>query len=471
MSERSRIQRNPEAPAQAVSATANASVESDGVTPTGQSIVIEASEVFSNWKHIQLTARQAFSELLQQRDEAGKPVYSREQLAAEDAFHNFVITLQSENPSLRVPEHQHRELVKYLRSDLLGLGALDLYLADTSIEDIFLDRWDTLDVIRNGEKTRIAQAPFQSDDEVFNWLQAKVFGPINKEFNRSNPSENAVLLDGSRLIAVTQPISPYTAFAIRRHRQEVFNTAEAYMSTGVAPPEFFQDLHSWVLNHRNVIMSGATGSGKTTFINAAASMIPANERILTLEDTPELQIRHPRIKPLYTYEKGARANDAGETSVPMSDLLRYALRMKPDRIVVGEVRDRETFDMLDALNTGHAGSFTTLHANSPVDALTRLQTMSSRHPARGNLDSDTLKDLIASVIDIIVQIKNLGGKRRVVAVEQVLYGPHYAERTDVLNAPGTGHIYSNLYLRTLWRWNVQAGVLEKEADFIVPDHG
>jgi len=462
MSDRSRTQQNPQP---------DAPTADDSNGTVGQHIVTGAAEVFENWPEIQAVARTNFSELLQQRDEAGKPVHSRESLAESNEFHNFVVSLQRSSPQLGIPEHQLNDLNRFLRMDLLGLGIMDLYLADTQIEDIFLDRWDTLDVIRGGHKTRIAQAPFQSDQEVFQWLQAKVFGPLNKDFNRSNPSENAVLADGSRLIALTQPISPYTSFAIRRHKKEVFKTAQAYMDTGIAPPEFFQDLQGWVSGKRNMIMSGATGSGKTTFINVAASMIPHDERILTLEDTPELQIHHPRIKPLYTYEKGSRANDSGERDIPMSDLLRYALRMKPDRIIIGEVRDRETFDMLDALNTGHAGSFTTLHSNSAVDALTRLQMMSSRHPARGNLDGSTMQDLIASVVDIIVQITNLDGDRRVVSAEQVIYGPHYAERPEVFSQPGMRRIYSNLYLRPLWRWDADSNTLHKTEDFLAPDHG
>jgi pilus assembly protein CpaF len=434
-----------------------------------QSVVVGAAEVFENWYQIQEVARQSFSEMLQQRGEDGKPLHTREELAESTAFYNFTVNLQRSYPQLRIPDHQLSDLNKFLRMDLLGLGMLDLYLADPEIEDIFLDRWDTLDIIKGGVKTRIAQAPFESDQAVFQWLQARVFAPINKDFNRSNPSENAVLPDGSRLIAVTQPISPYTSFAVRRHRKEVFQTTDAYMQTGIAPVEFFNDLQSWVLDCRNMIMSGATGSGKTTFVNVAASLIPDNERLLTLEDTPELQIQHPRVKPMYTFEKGSRAGDSGERDIPMSDLLRYALRMKPDRIIIGEVRDRETFDMLDALNTGHAGSFTTLHSNSAVDALTRLQMMSSRHPARGNLDGNTLQDLIASVIDVIVQIKNFEGVRRVVAVEQVIYGPHYAERPETFQQPGMRRIYPNLFLRPLWRWN--GSTLEKANDFLAPDHG
>lgn len=421
-------------------------------------------QCFENWHEILSNARNEFSKML----EGGTEL---EAASEPEFFYNWVMGLQNLYPNLRVPEHLRAQLHQFLRADLVGLGVLDLYLSDTAIEDIFIDRYDTMDVIREGQRIRVTPAPFASDDEFFHWLQAKVFAPINKEFNRSNPAENAILKDGSRLIALTDPISPHTSAAIRRHKKEVFATVDAYMQTGVAPLSFFNDLDSWVKGQRNLVMSGATGSGKTTMVNVAGSLIPYGERVITLEDTPELQIQHPRIKPLYTYERGARAGSEGESDIPMSDLLRYSLRMKPDRIVVGEVRDRETFDMLDILNTGHAGSFTTLHANSPVDALTRLQMMSSRHPARGNLDQATLQDLIASVLDVLVQIKNLGGQRRVIAVDQVLYNQHYVARPEILNEPGVRQIYPSLYLRPLWKWDHSNGVLVRTADFMPPDHG
>ena len=429
-----------------------------------QQIIVIPSQVFNNWPDILAQAREDFGKLL----ESG---VSREQASEQSYFYNFVAGLQRNYPKLRVPEHETAQLYNFLKADLIGLGILDLYLADKQIEDIFIDRWDTMDVIREGERIRVSPAPFTSEEEMFAWLQARVFSPINREFNRSNPAENAILPDGSRLIALTDPISPYTSIAVRRHKKEVFATVDAYMQTGIAPVSFFEDLNSWVKGHRNMIMSGATGSGKTTMLNVAGSLIPYDERVLTLEDTPELQIQHPRVKQLFTYEKGARANDAGDSPIPMSDLLRYSLRMKPDRIIVGEVRDRETFDMLDILNTGHAGSFTTLHSNSPVDALTRLQMMSSRHPARGNLDQQTLQDLIASVIDILVQIKNTNGQRRVIAVDQVLYSQHYADRPQLLVDSGVRQVYPTLYLRPLWRWSPDQNMLIRVAEFMPADHG
>jgi len=419
---------------------------------------------FENWYEIRKAARDEYSKLLQE-DKTNE-----QRLAHPQAFIDFVSNLvRGRGSHLSVGNNDLNLLARFLHIELFGLGTLQLFLDIPGLEDVFLVRWDTLDVVIDGTKHRVSPTGFSSDDDVLQFLQSRVFGPINKALTRANPSENAILPDGSRMIAFHDPISPYTSFAVRRHKQEVFKDVQTYFKTGIAPADFFQDLNVWVKTMRNVVMSGATGSGKTTMTNVAASLVPENERILTLEDTPEMQINHFRVQALYTYEKGARAGSDDGNSVPMSDLLRYALRAKPDRIIVGEVREREALDMLDALNTGHAGSMTTLHSNSPVDALTRLQMMCARHPAMANIPSEVLMDLIASVLDIIVQIRYVPGiGRRVISAEQVLYANHYRNSRHVLTGEGTEQIYERLYLRPLYRW--ENGELVKVADFIAPDH-
>lgn len=419
--------------------------------------------VFENWHELLPAARALMSHKLQ----GGM---TREEFANGAVFMEFVHELTRGNHVLAVPDHLHRALGSYLYNDLLGLGTVGLFLQIPDVEDIFLDRWDTLDVVKSGVKYRVSETGFVSDEDVKNWLDSRVFAPINAKFNRSNPSENAILSDGSRLIAFQDPISPYTSFAIRKHKHEIFRTVADYYSTRVAPEGFFQDLNVWVKTGRNLVLSGATGSGKTTAINVAIGLIPDYERILTLEDTPELQSGHFRVKQLYTYEEGARAGSSDdEKSIPMSDLLRYALRAKPDRIVIGEVRGREALDMLDALNTGHAGSMTSLHANSPIDAITRLLMMCSRHPARANISDNVLISLIASVVDVVVQMKQVPGVgRRVTAAYQVLYEQHYFHRPEVLKEEGVLESQPGLFLRPLWVW--QDGGLQRVNDFIHPDH-
>lgn len=420
------------------------------------------SDRYPRWAHILQVTRDQFSALLE------KPEWDRAKLSDPQTFFDFSAKLlRARSQEFAIREDQFKDIVKHLYNELFAYGALGLYLEDPEVEDILLNNYKWMDVVRRGVKYPIIPSPFQSEEEVKQFLQTVIFSPINKEFNRSNPSENAIMGDGSRLFAFTQPISDFTGFAVRKHKKEIFADPQDYMNTEIAPREFFSDLNEWVHGERNLIVSGATGSGKTTFINYAAALIPQDQRIITLEDTPELQIQHPRVLSLHTYEKGARAGSADEKDIPMRDLLRHSLRLKPDRIIVGEVRDAETFDMLDVLNTGHAGSFTTLHSNSPTDALTRLQTMAIR--AAVDFPLDALQDLIASVIDIVIQIKNLDGDRRVIAVEQVLYRHHY---TDIEQLPGVRKIYNNVFMNTLWAATPgDKNSLHQVNAFLPPNHG
>lgn len=369
---------------------------------------------------------------------------------------------------LDIPDTLVNEVKRDLYYELMGYGALQLYMESEGVEDILLDRWDTLDIIQRGQKFRVKDTPFRSESEVFQWLQTAVFSPLNKDFNRSNPLENAVLNDGSRMFAFTDPVSPFTGFALRKHRAEVFANREDYERSGVATAELFAELDGWVKSRYNMVFAGSTGSGKTTLTNYAAALVPYEQRMLTLEDTPELQIHHPRVKPFYTYESGARAGQEKQSDISMRSLLKAALRMKPDRIIIGECRDAETFDMLDTLNTGHAGSFTTLHSNSPVDAITRLQTMAIR--ASVDFPIDSLRDLIAAVIDIVVQIKYFEEthERKIYAVEQVMYRPHYHEQQEIFEAGRP--LYPNLSMRPLYRYSHEHGRLMRVADFAPPDH-
>jgi Flp pilus assembly CpaF family ATPase len=417
-------------------------------------------QMYTQWPKILEQSRLEINALM------GQPEYSREKLENPHTFHSVAAKLiERYMREWEIRREQVNDLIGHLYSEFFGYGSLGQYLRDTTVEDILLNNYTWMDVVRNGIKTAVQPTPFHSDAEVRAWLQTIVFNPVGKEFNRSNPSENAILKDGSRVFAFTQPISPFTGFAIRRHRKEVFQTVEDYQATGIAPKIFFDSLQEWVHGARNMVIAGSTGSGKTTMINVAASLVPHEERLVTLEDTAELQIRHPRVLPLIVYEHGARAAEAGEKDIPMRDLLRYSLRLKPDRIIVGETRDQEAFDMLDALNTGHAGSFTSLHSNSTIDAITRLQTMAIR--ASVDYPLSALQDLIASVIDLVVHIKSFEGQRRIVAVDQVLYRHHYIEFESLDHVR---HMYDNLGMRSLWAWNKEAREIRKINDFLPPDH-
>lgn len=415
-------------------------------------------EKYPEWAAIVSVFRHELSRIVESGDA------SRDSLSVPQAFYDFSIRTLKKNPQWIFRDDQLQPLIKDLYNELFGYGAIGLYLEDPYVEDILLNNFQWMDIVRNGTKEAV-KSPFNSEEEVKAWLKM-VFDSQNKELNHANPSENGMLTDGSRLFGFTYPISPFTGFAIRKHKKEIFQKFEDYIETNIAPVEFFQFLDHLVKSQKNMVISGATGSGKTTFVNFAASLVPHEERIITLEDTAELQIQHPRVLPLHTYEKGARAGDTGEKDIPLRDLLRYSLRLRPDRIIVGEVRDSEAFEMLDTLNTGHPGSFTTLHANSPVDAVTRLQTMAIRHSV--DFPIDALRDLISQVIDVIIQIRNINGKRRVYMVEQVMFKHHFSD--ELFNQiEDKRKVYDNLYMRTLWKYDPSADLLNQVSQFILPD--
>jgi Flp pilus assembly CpaF family ATPase len=678
------------------------------------------AQKFENWDVILPQVRQEVNALMQD------PKYKREVLVRTEVFGPLAQRMiEAHARTWNVRREQYAELTGYLHKELFGYGAMSTWLEDPEVEDILLNNWQWMDIIKRGAKHPIKPTPFKSDREVNEWLQTVVFQPVGKEFNRSNPAENAVLRDGSRVFAFRNPIAEHTGFAIRRHRKEVFQKPEDYINTGIAPVSFFKDLKEWTEGKRTMVVAGATGSGKaqpldariatptgwttmgelqvgdpvldvhghtqtvegvypqgelpivavtfadgttvqcctehlwnvrdtagqlldrpwqtlplheirerfdnegeiwyvpvaapvnfqpttaltavrelgnevgnsyslsagqsvvatstlvpdaymlgsiaerwellhgiqeacgegtadlvtvlgyefaqqvvelvqslgglarlrggerrgmpvweidlrfpeegsalareivaietvgraqaqcirvssadqlyltegyivthnTTFINFAGSLVPRDERIITLEDTPELQINHPRVLPLTTSESGARAGETGDKDIPMRDLLRYSLRLKPDRIIVGETRDAEAFDMLDALNTGHAGSFTSLHSNSTTDAITRLQTMAVR--AAFDYPISALQDLIASVIDIVLHIRNIDGVRRVAQVDQVLYRHHF---TDFEHQKNMKLIYPNLGMLPLWQWNREQEALLRVGEYLLPDH-
>ena len=421
------------------------------------------AERFGNWALIVAYVREVFVARLSKESEDGTTL-SRDIFATDQQlWFKFVSDAMSARPDFGVRNDQFPELAKMLHNQVFGYGEIGLFLADPLIEDILMDNWERLDIRKHGKLQRVA-SPFQSERQLLDFLQTVIFAPANKEFTTANPAESAVLLDGSRIFAFQPPYSPHIGFAIRRHRTEVYRTVEDYIATGIAPLEMFQDLDGWVKGKRNMVFSGATGAGKTSAVNVAASLVPHEERIITMEDTPELQINHPRVLSFTTYEKGARAGSQSSGDVPMRDLLRGALRASPNRIIVGEVRDQETFEMLDTLNTGHAGSFTTLHSNSPVDAILRLQAMASRHPARANMTADDMRDLIASVIDLVLQVENLDGNRRITSVVQVIYPPHFRDRQSEL--ADCDPLYERMLLRTLWQWDAVQAKLVRVNDIL-----
>jgi pilus assembly protein CpaF len=292
----------------------------------------------------------------------------------------------------------------------IGLGPLEPILADATISEVMVNGAGRVWIERGGH---LEPAPVHLARREVELLVERILGPLGLRADRTSPVADARLPDGSRVNVVVPPLAidgPYVT--IRRFGARPIELAE------LCPPGV-ASLLAWAVHARaNVVVSGGTGAGKTTLLNALAAALPADERIVTVEDTAELRLRHEHVVRLEA--RPATADGIG--SITIRDLVRNALRMRPDRIVVGEVRGAEALDMLWAMNTGHEGSLSTCHANSPVDALRRLEVMVLS--AGLELPLAAVRDQLTSALDLIVQVARLAdGSRRVVAVSEVVDPP------------------------------------------------
>jgi pilus assembly protein CpaF len=298
------------------------------------------------------------------------------------------------------------DVVRRVTAQARGLGVLDPLLADPTVTEVMVNGPGPVWIERGG---RIERLPLVLDRDTIEHLVERVVGPLGLRIDRSSPLVDARLPDGSRVNAVVPPLAvdgPY--LTIRR-----FAVRDVDLDA-VCPPDVALLLRGAVRDRANILVAGGTGSGKTTLLNALAAHIPDGERVVTVEDAAELRLEREHVVRLEA--RPANAEGAGEVTV--RDLVRNALRMRPDRIIVGEVRGGEALDMLQAMNTGHEGSLSTCHANSPVDALRRVETM----VLSGNvaLPLDAIREQLASAIDLVVQVeRRRDGSRGVVEVAEV----------------------------------------------------
>ena len=286
-----------------------------------------------------------------------------------------------------------------------GLGPLDALLADPDVTDVMVNGPHRVWVERRG---RIERVPVDLDAPAIEHLIEKVVGPLGLRADRSAPIVDARLPDGSRVNAVmVPPAIDGPCLTIRRFGARTL-PLHAFCSDDVAAL-----LSAAVVERRNIVVSGGTGAGKTTLLNALAAHIPTGERIVSVEDTAELRLPHDNVVRL----EARPANTEGAGAVSIRALVRNALRMRPDRIVVGEVRGAEALDMLQAMNTGHEGSLSTCHANGPEDALRRLETMVLMGEVA--LPLEAVREQVASAVDVVVQLARRNGERVVVEVAEV----------------------------------------------------
>jgi pilus assembly protein CpaF len=319
--------------------------------------------------------------------------------------------LTAEEPNL--PPGIREMVITEVLDELVGLGPIDKLLRDPDGGDILVNGPHDVWVERGGA---LAPSPvrFRNDEHLLQIID-RIISRIGRRLDDSSPMVDARLPDGSRLNAVIPPLSLRgPALSIRRFSATPL-TVEKLLEYKALTPEMAHLMEAAVKGKLNVIVSGGTGSGKTTLLNALSSFIPDNDRVITIEDAAELRLQQRHVLPLET----RAANVDGRGAVTMRDLVRNALRMRPDRIIIGECRGAEALDMLQAMNSGHEGSLTTLHANSPRDALTRLETMLLM--AGFEVPLKALRRQIQSAVDLIIQAERLtGGPRRVTSMTEVV---------------------------------------------------
>jgi pilus assembly protein CpaF len=311
------------------------------------------------------------------------------------------------------PEDVDREKIhKEMLDEVLGLGPIEDLIKDQEITEIMVNRRDQIFVEVKG-KLYLTPRAFSSDDSLLGILE-RIVSPLGRRIDESSPMVDARLKDGSRVNAIIPPLSlKGPVLTIRKFSKEPF-TVERLIQMGSLTPAVFEFLRVMVTHRKNMVISGGTSSGKTTLLNVLCNCLPKFERIITIEDSAELQLPQEHLISL----EARPPNIQGKGEVTIRELVRNSLRMRPDRIVVGEVRGGEALDMLQAMNTGHDGSMTTGHANSPLDFLRRLETMVLM--AGMELPVRAIREQIASAINIIMQLMRFNdGTRRVVNVSEV----------------------------------------------------
>ena len=307
-----------------------------------------------------------------------------------------------------------RRLVAGILADVCGLGAIEPLLADPDVTEIMVNGPGRVWIERKGALVRV---PVELDAAAIEHLIEKVVAPLGLRVDRSSPLVDARLPDGSRVNAVVPPLAvDGPCLTVRRFG------ARAVPLADFAGPDVTALLSEAVAGRRNLVVSGGTGAGKTTLLNALGACIPASERVITVEDAAELNLPREHVVRL----EARPANAEGAGAVRIRDLVRNALRMRPDRIVVGEVRGPEALDMLQAMNSGHEGSLSTCHANSPDDALRRLETMVLMGEVQ--LPLAAVRSQLEAALDLIVQVSRFSdGSRRIVAVAEVVEGAGASE--------------------------------------------
>lgn len=350
-------------------------------------------------------------------DEVSKDEKKWQQLQGSDRkeMEKIVIRISQQvmdGEAVPVPRVEKDKIIEYIINEVLGYGPIESLIQDDTISEIMINSAEKVYVERSG-KLILTDVKFADDAQVLKLIE-KIVAPIGRRIDESSPMVDARLPDGSRVNAIIPPLALRGPCITIRKFAKTPLTITDLIRFGSLTQEMADLLEACVKGKLNIVVSGGTGSGKTTTLNVLSGFIPDDERIVTIEDAAELQLRQEHIVTLETRPQ----NIEGKGAVTMRDLVRNSLRMRPDRIVVGEVRGGEALDMLQAMNTGHDGSLTTAHANSPRDMLSRLETMVMM--AGMDLPERAIREQIVSAVDLIVQQSRLtDGSRRITNLTEV----------------------------------------------------
>ena len=333
-------------------------------------------------------------------------------IAQRNSFVQKNINQIYEQTQLKLPEDLRKQIFEQVLNDLLGFGPIQTLLDDEDVSEIMVNGPKKVFVERKGKLTK-SNVTFDDDDHVLRIID-RIILPLGRHVDGDSPTVDARLPDGSRVNAVVRPVAiDGPSITIRKFRKDKLKT-EDLIAFGSLTRQMADFLEACVKARFNIIISGGTGSGKTTLLNVMSGFIPENERIITIEDAAELQLQQDHVMRMET--KTADAD--GLHAVSIRELVKNSLRMRPDRIVVGEVRGGEALDMLQAMNTGHDGSLTTVHANTPRDAISRIETLVLM--AGMDLPLKVVRQQVSSAVDLIVQQTRLkDGQRKVTAVTEV----------------------------------------------------
>jgi len=341
--------------------------------------------------------------------------------------------INKEMANASVAPADKESFLKEMLDEIFGYGPITSLLEDPSVSEIMVNGKDYIYMEKEGRITRCDKC-FLSEESLRVAIDRMV-ARVNRRLDESSPYVDARLPDGSRINAIIPPVSLTGAcLTIRKFRKEAFSLDEL-VRIGSLSQEAFEYLRQAVLQRRNIIVSGGTGSGKTTLLNALSGIIPEEDRIITIEDSAELRLQKPHVIRL----ESRPPNIEGGGAVTIRDLVRNSLRMRPDRIIVGECRGGEALDMLQAMNTGHDGSITTGHANTPRDMLRRLETMTLLSGME--LPIRAIREQIASAIHIVIHTSRIkGGKRAVTSITEI-----------------SGMNDSQILIQEIFRWGKEKG--------------